>query len=149
VEKQPVKIFLAAAAAVAFFSGTAILDLRARAKSAWLKAERYGQWQNRPELKKNHFDKIYEKKSAALKKPGISAENLEKELAGLETEKNFLVKESSAKYAYLWYKTAATFFCRPQNEWCTRAREKLAPAKERWKADMRSKNIKFEEWMID
>ncbi|MCX5786607.1 MAG: hypothetical protein NTX59_13075 [Elusimicrobia bacterium] len=136
-------------AAAIFFYGAAVLDLRARAKSAWLTAERYGQWQNRPELKKEYFEKIYQKKSIALKNSGIPPEKLEKELAGLETEKNFIVNESSAKYAYLWYKTAATSFCRPRNKWCERAREKLAPAKESWKAEMRSKKIKFEEWMID
>jgi hypothetical protein len=128
--------------------GWAVLDLRARAKSAWRTAERYTLWQARPELKKQYFEKIHEKKATALKRT-LPPEKLESELAGLETEKDFLINESSAKYAYIWRKTAASYFCRPLNKWCELAQKDLAPAKEAWKAELRSKKIKFEDWMID
>ncbi|HAF95305.1 MAG: hypothetical protein A2X34_03390 [Elusimicrobia bacterium GWC2_51_8] len=141
-------LFVLSAAAI-FFSGAAVLDLRARAKSAWLTAERYSEWQRRPEIKKLYFHDIYAKKTIALKKSGMAPEKLEKELSGLETEKDFLIHESSAKYAYIWYKTASSAFCRPENKWCALAREKLGAAKNSWKTELRSKNIKFEDWMVD
>jgi len=149
-ENKHLKTLLFLGAAAAFLWGVAVLDLRARAKSAWLTAERYREWHLRPDAKRLYLEDIYAKKALALKRTGgITQKELNAKLAGLETEKEFLINESSAKYAYLWYKTASFSFCRPKNKWCARAREMLGPAKDLWKAELRAKNIKFEDWMLD
>jgi len=54
-------------------------------------------------------------------------------------------KAANPREAYAWYESAATLFTPPESRWSKAAREKLADAKERWKADLRAKKIPFDE----
>jgi hypothetical protein len=134
--------------AIVFFAGAAVIDQLARARGAWRQGERCSAWQSDPALKQRYFDELYLKKADKLKRTAPAA-SLKKALEGLETEKRFRLNESSAKYAYFWYRTASEDFCRPRNRWCLMARAKAAPAKEAWKSELRAKNIRFEDWMLE
>lgn len=58
-------------------------------------------------------------------------------------------RAASPKDAYAWYQTAAELFTPPESKWSRLARQKMPQAKERWKAELRSKGIPFEDYMID
>ncbi len=55
----------------------------------------------------------------------------------------------TAQLAYTWYETAATLFTPPESKWSRMAREKLPAAKEKWKAELKAKNIHFDDAMLD
>lgn len=55
----------------------------------------------------------------------------------------------TAQLAYAWYETAATLFTPPESRWSRMAREKMPSAKERWRAELRSRKVPFEESMLD
>jgi len=59
------------------------------------------------------------------------------------------LKESSIKYAYVWYQTAVELFSPPDSKWVKLSRGKMPAARELWKAELRTKNIPFEDYMLD
>ena len=129
------------------------MDLRARARSAYLEGEKYMAWAASPELKKDFLDKAYAEKFKKLER-GLSTGVLtraefEDRKNLLETEKAFKLNESSAKYACLWYKTAARDFTPPRTRWSRMAEQKSRAALELWKGELKAEKIKFEDYMLE
>lgn len=129
------------------------MDLRARARHAYLEGEKYMAWAADPELKKNFLDKAYAEKfkklERALADGGFTKADFEDRKTLLETEKAFKLNESSAKYAYIWYKTAARDFTPPGNRWSRLAEQKSRAALELWKEELKAGKIKFEDYMLE
>ncbi len=58
-------------------------------------------------------------------------------------------KAANPREAFAWYETAATQFTPPESVWSRRARAKMPLAKERWKADLKSRHISFDDSMLE
>lgn len=143
-------LFLAAAG---LFCCAAVLDLRFRARSAYLEGEKYMAWTADPSLKKDFLDKAYagrfEKLERALSGGSLSKADYEERKSLLEAEKAFKLGESSAKYAYIWYRTAARDFTPPATRWSRLAGEKSGAALALWKKELAAAKIKFEDYMLE
>ena len=139
--------------AAAFFISAAYLDLALRARSAYLEGEKFMAWVRDPALKNNFFEKAY---SAGLKvledeRAGgrLSGPDFEDKKNLLLAEKNFKTGESSAKYAYIWYKTAGTDFSPPVTRWTRLARQKAPEALALWKAELKAAKIDFKDYQLE
>jgi len=141
---------LAALAAGAFLF-LAAADLALRSRSALLKAEQQEKWAGSPTLKAEYYDSVFREKLAAFERSGakLSPETIERRKDLLAAEKDFLVSESSAKMAYVWYKTAAQDFNFPSNPWAAAAKARLPAALAAWRAELAAKNVKAEPWMTE
>jgi hypothetical protein len=129
------------------------VDVVSRAKEAYLEGEKYWNWTDHPEQRAQYLQtKLADDKKALeakLAKNAVSKDQYERELQLLEFDHQQQLKESTIKYAYVWYQTAADLFSPPNSKWVQLSREKLPLAKERWKAELRAKKIPFEDYMID
>lgn len=141
---------LAALAAGAFLL-LAAGDLALRSRSALLMAEQEEYWRDNPAAKAAHFEAEYAGKTArdknaaaAQTSPGTAARAADVRAA----EKDFRISESSAKMAYIWYRTAAGDFNFPGNPWAARARTRLPGALAAWQTELAAKGIKAEPWML-
>lgn len=137
---------LAAAAAGAFFL-LAAADLGLRSREALRRAEREDFWRANPAEKRRHFEALYAAEAAAAGQ--ASAEAASRAAALRAAERDFKISESSAKMAYLWYKTAAEEFSSPLNPWAGAARKKMPGALEAWRAELKAKGVKTEDWMLE
>ena len=126
----------AALAALVFFALAAV-DLALRSRSALQEARRHELWRDNPAAKAAW---------AESKFPSQNADTRTKALR--EAEKKFLLTESSAKMAYVWYKTAAEEFRLPFNPWAAEARRRLPAALEAWKTELAAAGVKAEPWML-
>ena len=139
------------AIAVPAFFLLAAADLSLRTRGALQRAEQEEAWRDNPSAKGAYLEawcarEIAADKGAASGKasPGTAAR-----AAVLRTaEKEFRMSESSAKMAYLWYKTAAEDFYFPMNPWAARARARLPGALAAWRAELAAKGVKLEDWRI-
>ncbi len=140
-------------AAAFLFCGAAVLDLRARARSAYLEGEKYMAWAAEPALKKTALDKDYADRFKKLEDGfadgSVSRADYEDRKGLLETEKTFKLGESSAKYAYIWYRTAARDFNPPATRWSRLAEEKSRGALALWKKELDAAKIKYEDYMLE
>ena len=138
---------------VAAMYGLIYADVVSRAKEAYLEGEKYSNWTDHPELhvqavdadlaaRKNDLD-------ARLAKNKLSKDEYDREMELAQFEHDQQLKESTIKYAYVWYQTAVDLFSPPDSKWVKLSREKMPAAKERWKAELRAKKIPFEDYMID
>ncbi len=111
--------------AAAFFIAAAYIDLALRGRSAYLKGEKYMALAMGPSLKK----------PAGTPPPaaGNHAEGL------LLAKREFIEGESAAKYAYIWYRTAAESFSQPETRWTRMARSKAQDALALWNAELKRK----------
>lgn len=143
---------LAACAAILFFAGAAA-DLGLRSRAALQEARRHELWSATPQLKAEYYGGLLEKGLARLDKElsagRIGKEKAEQQAALLKAERDFLLAESPAKLAVLWYKTAAEKFASPLNPWAAQARARLPAAREAWRAELAAKNLKAEDWMLE
>ncbi len=139
---------LAALAAGAFLF-LAAADLALRSHSALLEAQKQEKWRETPSLKTGYYDSVLREKLAGLDRTNekISPESLSRKKDLLEAERDFRISESSAKMAYIWYKTAAEDFSFPLNLWAAKAKARLPAALAAWRAELAAKNIKAEPWM--
>lgn len=134
------------ALAVPAFFLLAAADLALRARGALLKAEEYSRWRDNPSAKAAYFEASYARKAAA----GTASPEAPARAAVLRAaEKEFQLSESSAKMAYLWYKTAAGDFYFPMNPWAARARSRLPAALAAWRAELAGQGVKVEAWMLE
>lgn len=137
------------ALAVPAFFLLAAGDLALRSREALRRAEREEAWRDDPAAKAAYFEAVYAAKAAADgPAPGGSPEAAARAAALRAAEKEFLVSESSAKMAYVWYKTAAEDLYFPLNPWAAKARARLPAALAAWRAELAARGIKAEEWMV-
>jgi len=143
---------IAALLALAVY-GLVYADLCLRARTGYLEGEKYMEWHRRPELKKAHFDARFDREKKLLDEK-LSAGELskieyEQQLELEKFRRNEWVAESSLKYSYHWYKTVVELFSPPESRWVRLSREKMAAAKELWKAELDAKKIPYEEYMLE
>lgn len=146
---RAVRITALAALAAGAFLLLAAGDLALRSRAALNQAEREEYWRDNPAAKAAHFEQEYARRLARDKgAAGKSSPETAARAADLRvSEKEFRISESSAKMAYVWYKTAAEDFAFPGNPWAARARAKLPGALAAWRAELAAKGIKAEPWM--
>jgi len=129
------------------------VDLVLRARSAYLEGEKWSSWNARPELKKAHFDGELAAREAELKRE-FDAGRLEKAAyerkAGLARfERDQAVAESSLKYAFVWYQSAAELFSPPETRWSVLARAKMTETRALWKKELDAKKIPYQDYMLE
>ncbi|UPT74925.1 MAG: hypothetical protein M0D55_04230 [Elusimicrobiota bacterium] len=144
---------LTAVALAAAVYGAARADLWLRARSAYLEGEKWSQWAAKPELKKAHFDAELAAREAELKRE-LEAGTLDRAAferkAGLARfERDQAVAESSLKYAYVWYQTAAELFSPPENRWSVLARAKMGETRELWKKELAARKVPYQDYMLE
>ena len=144
---------LPAAIAAALFFGAAAFDLGLRSRDALGRARRYEAWAADPAQKKKFCAELLAEKTAAAR-AGLAAGELTEEEAArrvtlAETEAGFIAEESSAKLAWLWYRTAAEKFPSPLNPWAAEARRRLPAAKAAWLAELAAAGLKPPAWLAD
>jgi hypothetical protein len=144
-------LLVAVTAAVAY--AMVYVDVLARAREAFHQAEKYERWEQNPEAKKQFYEEKFLKESARLEKRRadgeISAEEYEQDLEILKFDRDQALSESSVKYAYQWYKDTYELFSPPESKWVKAARFRAPAAKQRWREELQSRNIPFEEYMLD
>lgn len=147
------RLALAVLGVIALLYGMVALDVVLRGRECYLKGEQYERWSEHPEEKRAALDAEFERGKAKLDRDlaagRIKQDRHDLELDNLRFDRDFKLQESSVKYAYIWYKTAYELFTPPETPWTRRAREKAAAAKEKWKEELRSRKIPFEEYMLD
>jgi hypothetical protein len=133
--------------------GMIYVDVVSRAREAYQEGERYWNWTEHPDQRAQYLQTQLSSERAALDQKlasnKISKDDYDREIELLQFEHDQQIKESTIKYAYIWYQTAAEQFSPPNSKWVQLARSKMPVAKERWKAELRAKNIPFEDYMID
>lgn len=147
------RVLLTAAGLLAFVYVAACVDVVLRARSAYLEGEKWLSWNEHPELKKAHFDaelaarvKTFEADRAA----GRLTEDEFKKKSGLAAfERDQAVSESSLKYAYVWFQTAAELFTPPESRWTVRSREKMLTTRALWKKELDAKKIPYQDYMLE
>jgi hypothetical protein len=124
------------------------VDVTLRARRAFLEGEKFMAWHRNPELKKQVLDKDFLDKKAELElqkaKNALPEDEYRRRLDDLEFDREFLMQESSVKYAYQWYKDAYELFTPPSSRWSRLAREKAPEALSLWKQELSEKKIPFE-----
>lgn len=128
-------------------------DVVLRARSAYLEGEKYWAWNEDPKLKEAGIAQWYQKEKLALDKEHsgnkITKDEFDRRLELLDFTKDRKLRESSIKYAYVWYQTAVELFSPPDSKWVKLSREKMPKAKELWRKELTDKKIPFEEYMLE
>jgi len=129
------------------------VDVRSRAREAFQEGVRYESWYNKPDIKKDFLEKKFTREKVELDnklaKGKLTEQVYRQDLEILEFDHEQGIQESSIKYAYQWYKDTYELFSPPESVWVRKARL-LAPAmKQKWREELREKNIPFEEYMLD
>ena len=111
------------------------------------------EWSRRPELKKAHFDAELAAREAELSrelaKGRLERGAYERKTALARFERDQAVAESSLKYAFVWYQTAAELFTPPESRWTVRAREKMGQARELWKKELDAQKVPYQDYMLE
>lgn len=143
----------AAALLIAAIYGMARADLALRARSAYLEGEKWMEWSRRPELKKAHFDAELAARegelSRELAKGRLDRAAFERKTGLARFERDQAVAESSLKYAFVWYQTAAELFSPPENRWSALARGRMAEARALWKKELDARKIPYQDYMLE
>src|SRR5215467_5917573 len=146
------QIALLGAATVAVMYGMIYADVVMRAKESYQEGEKYWRWSEHPEERAQYLDEKFRTDKTVLDtrqiQGRISKEDYDRDLELLQFDHAQALKESTIKYAYLWYQTTVDLFSPPESQWVRMAREKLPQAKQRWEAELRAKKIPFENYMI-
>ena len=133
--------------------GMVYLDVVLRARSSYLEGEKYWRWNEHPEEKKAALNKKFENDKQALDKKlsknSINREEYDRQLEILQFDREHALNESSLKYAYVWYRTAYELFSPPESKWVRLSREKAPLAKDKWKEELKAKNVPFEDYMLE
>ena len=140
-------------ATIAILYAMIYIDVCLRAREAYLEGEKYWNWHQHPEEKSKVILSQFElSKNELIQKKNenkITELEFKRQMEILEFDKDKNSEESSIKYAYVWYKTAFELFSPPESKWVKLSREKAVLAREKWKEELRSKKIPFEEYMLD
>ena len=133
--------------------GVAYADLVLRARSAYLEGEKYMAWNDRPELKKTALDAELAVREKQLRDEAVSEkwgqDELDQRLSLARFQRDERMKESSLKYAYVWYKTATELFTPPESRWVVLCRAKAPVAKELWKKELDAQKIPYKDYMLE
>ncbi|OGR85706.1 MAG: hypothetical protein A2901_05790 [Elusimicrobia bacterium RIFCSPLOWO2_01_FULL_54_10] len=128
-------------------------DVVLRAREAFLQGEKYMAWHETPSLKTQSLNSKFEDEKDALDKKlakgRIAREEFDRKLEIAAFDRDRMMEESSIKYAYVWYQTAYELFSPPESKWVRLSREKAPLAREKWKEELRSQKIPFEDYMLD
>jgi hypothetical protein len=147
------RVVLIAAALIAAVYAMARVDLTLRARSAYLEGEKWSEWSRKPELKKAHFDAALAARegelSRELAKGKLDRAAYERKVGLARFERDQAVAESSLKYAYVWYQTAAELFSPPENRWSVQARAKMTEARALWKKELDARKIPYQDYMLE
>ncbi|MEK7287416.1 MAG: hypothetical protein AAB091_02485 [Elusimicrobiota bacterium] len=133
--------------------GLILGDLWLRAREAYFEGEKYMRWHSNENEKKIYLEQQFDKRKTELdrllsrRRISESAHRERVELAIFDRDE--AMKESSVKYAYIWYQTAIELFSPPQSIWVKRARKKMPVAMELWKQELAAHRIPFEDYMIE
>jgi hypothetical protein len=137
----------------ALMYGMIYVDVVQRAKESYQEGEKYWQWTDHPEARSQFLNDKFTHEKATLDQQQaqgkLTSEDYNRALELLQFDHEQALKESTIKYAYVWYQTTVDLFSPPESKWVRLAREKMPLAKERWKSELRAKHIPFEEYMID
>ncbi|MDE2490508.1 MAG: hypothetical protein KGM24_06645 [Elusimicrobia bacterium] len=142
----------AAAALLAFVYVSARVDLYLRARSAYLEGEKYLDWNAHPEKKAAFYDAAFAKRRAELDRE-LAAGRLTKAEHDRQVElarfaRDQAVSESSLKYAYVWFQSAAELFSPPDDRWTLLAREKMASTRALWKKQLDAEHVPYKDYML-
>lgn len=144
---------LTAAALLAFVYASAYVDLVLRARSAYNEGEKWLSWNEHPELKKAHFDAVLAARQKTLEADRdagrLSPAEFDRQLGLARFERDQAVSESSLKYAYVWFQTAAELFTPPESRWTALSREKMKTTRELWKKELDAKKIPYQDYMLE
>jgi hypothetical protein len=147
------KIISVGIAVVAVFYGMVYLDVVLRARSAWLEGEKYWRWSEYPGERQAYLRQKLNSEEAALDKKKaagqLAPDDYDRDKELLEFRYDQMGRESSMKYAYVWYQTAVDLFSPPESKWVRLSRAKMPLARERWKAELKAQKIPFEDYMLD
>lgn len=128
-------------------------DIVSRAHESYNQAELYMQWAADPVAKQKHFDDIFASSRAELEQQlaqkAIAEKDYRRRLDALEFDRDFAMSESSLKYAYQWYKDTYELFSPPESRWVREARKKAPDVLAKWKQELRSQNVPFEDTMFE
>jgi hypothetical protein len=148
---QRVALWILGTVAVTY--GMIYVDVVQRAKESYQEGEKYWNWTDHPEERAQFLNAKFDKDKAELDqqmaKGKLTQDDYSRQLELLQFDHEQALKESTIKYAYVWYQTTVDLFSPPESKWVKLAREKMPLAKERWKAELRAKHIPFEDYMID
>ena len=147
------RVLLTAGALIAGVYAMAYTDLILRARSAYLEGDKWLEWSRRPELKKAHFDADLAAREGELARE-LAKGRLDRAVyerkAGLARfERDQAVAESSLKYAFVWYQTAAELFSPPESRWSVRARAKMAQTRVLWKKELEAQKVPYQDYMLE
>ena len=144
---------LTAAGLLAFVYAAACVDVVLRARSAYNEGEKWLSWSAHPELKKAHFDAELVERRKSLENDRdagrLTPPEFDKKLGLARFERDQAVAESSLKYAYVWYQTAAELFTPPESRWTAMSREKMKTTRELWKKELDAKKIPYQDYMLE
>lgn len=147
------RVVLGALALAAAVYGMARADLWLRARSAYLEGEKWSSWAADPRLKKAHYDAELAAREAALKREfdagRLDKAAFERKAALARFERDQALAESSLKYAYVWYQTAAELFSPPETRWSVLARAKMAETRELWKKELDARKVPYQDYMLE
>ena len=145
-------LLTAAGLALAVYAMAAV-DVVLRARSAYNEGEKWLEWSRRPELKKAHFDAELAARETELGREAaagrLDAAALERKRGLARFERDEAVAESSLKYAYVWFQSAAELFTPPESRWSARARARMAETRELWKKELDAKKIPYQDYMLE
>ena len=146
------RLATAVALAAAVYAMAAV-DVVLRARSAYTEGEKWLEWSRKPELKRAHLDGELARREAELRRlredGKLDDAALERKLALAKFERDQQLEESSIKYAYVWFQSAAELFTPPENRWSTRARERVRETRELWKKELDAKKIPYQDYMLE
>ncbi|MDA8131467.1 MAG: hypothetical protein M0011_08200 [Elusimicrobia bacterium] len=140
-----------ALAVLAFFL-LAAADLALRSRSAMKRGDKFYYWLTRPDDKKAYFDGLYKSRAEKITRDAeagrLSAAETARQTELAAAERDFRLQESSAKQAYIWYRTAAEDFRSPLNPWAAEASAKADSALAAWKEELKRRGVTAEDWML-
>lgn len=151
---MPWRRWLAAAlGGLAFVYAVAYADLVLRARSAYLEGEKYMAWNEHPELKKMALDGEYLAQVKELHDRSVreswTQEVLDQRMFLARFQHDERMKESSVKYAYVWFRTATELFTPPESKWVKLCRERAPVAKALWKKELDAQKIPYTDSLLD
>ncbi len=143
----------AAAGLLVFVYAASYADLVLRARSAYLEGEKYLEWNAHPEEKKAHFEAEFQARrktlEAARDAGRLTPAECGKKVELARFERDQAVAESSLKYAYVWFETAADLFSPPESRWTRLARAQETKTRELWKKELDAKGIPYKDYMLE